>query len=178
MNIFRKALLVIFVVCVTMMSYHNALRTEQAIVEVEDFFRRTQTIQAAQLAADRAMMLLEQRTYEMKDMEESFQVLFERLSVEAETVKMEAMLLEQVIHGQNAYIVQLQDILKENQLPVPAQPRINLGPNTCPAPDANFFNLPRRTTPPKPKSPQSPDGSSRKNSTAHVASGTEESLAV
>lgn len=180
MNILRKILLVVFVVCVTMMSYHNCIRTEQTIMDVEQFFVRTRTVQAAQVAADRAMMLLEQRNHEYADLKEGFKTVFERLSIEADTVKMESMMLEKVIHSQNAYIVQLQQLLEANQLPVPAQPPMELKLE-CPVPSqpgGNSFNSQRPTTPPKPRHRNSEAGLSPRNSTVPVAFGMAESRAA
>lgn len=179
MNLVKKALLAVFVILIVLASWFNCVRTEQTIMDVEQFFIRTRTIQAAQLAADRAMMLAEQRAYEYADLKEGFKKVFEDLQQQNAQITMEAMLLEQVIYGQNDYIVQLQGVLEQNNIPVPAQPKIQLGPQSCPRPpDANFFNSPKPTSPTRPDPLKSADGLYQRNSTVHDVSGTAESHAA
>ena len=181
-SVLKKAVFAAFITLLVMLSYFNCIRTENALMDVEDFFVRTRTVQAAQVAADRAMVLAEQRSYEYADLKEAFKVLAkdsQRLAFECEDVTIKASMYEQVIHGQNVYIVQLQDLLKQNQLPVPAQPPLNLRPPTCPSPNAgNSFNSQRPTTPPKPEYHNSEAGLSPRNSTEPDAFGTVGSVAA
>jgi hypothetical protein len=176
--ILKRVALMLFVVLVVMASYNNHLRTELAVLKVEEFFIRARTIQTAQTAADRAMALVEVQTFAYEDLRKGLDVFvkkYQRLSFQADDAMIKAAFYEQVIHSQNKYIVELQDMLKDNKLPVPAQPRINLEPQVCPTPKraGNSFNLQRPTSPMPNALPRSPGGSSPRSSTELDASGTE-----
>jgi hypothetical protein len=172
----KLTLLTAFVTLTVMMSYNNCVRTELAILNVEEFFIRTRTIQGAQMAADRAMALVEDKSHHYNDLMAATERLAaerSQLSMALQKVTMYTQNLEQIVHAQNRYIETLKNLLHDEGVTAPPQPRINLGPPTCPSPQGgNSSNLPKPISPTPPDPHKSADGSFPRNSTGRDAFGT------
>jgi hypothetical protein len=183
---FSKILTFAIVGILVGVSITNTLRTREAIMDVDEFFIRARTVQSTQIAADRANRLLEDQIYQNKDLRAAFKEAvneYQRLSFVAADARIEADMYLQMIHGQNEYIAHLQGVLQDNNLPVPAQPKINLEPQVCPAPSpapspapnrsaGNSFNSQRPMTQWPNVLPTSPVGLSQKNLMVLDVSGT------
>lgn len=193
---FNRFLAVAFFSIIIGISVANTIRTQKAILKVDEFFVRARTVQTAQLTTNRCNTLLEDQIFQNRDLRSAFKEMvaeYQRLSFAAEDVRIEADIYLQVIHEQLAYISQLQSILQDNKLPVPVpkQPQINLEPQVCPTPEStpesapeqdrsaeNSFNLQRPTIPIPNALPTSPGGQSQRNSTVRDVSGTAGLLAA
>jgi hypothetical protein len=164
--IMKKVLVTLFVALIILLSYNNCVRTELAILDVQEFFIKTRTVQAAQVAAERAMRLSEDRMHAYNDLKEYTQKLsndYQRLSFQAEDAMMKSAFYEQMIQSQNIHIANLESMLRDNSIPIPAQPNL-LEPQACPPLSAgNSSNSQRPTNPRLPRFPTSPGGSSPRN---------------
>ena len=173
-RILKKTVTAAFVGLVLLMAYSNCVRTERAVMEVEEFFIRSRTIMAAQAGADRAMMLVEMQAYETKDLKEYLAKLLkehQRLKLNSEAIMIRAEMLEVIVDAQSQYIEQLSEYIEAHNLPVP-DPVIT-EQKECPDPPAeSSFNSPKPTSQTPGKFPILPGGTFPRSSTVPDVSGT------
>jgi hypothetical protein len=103
------------------------LQMQDCIQYGEDLIQDCQTIQIAQLEANRALSIAEMEAYSRVDLEERLgraSVICDRLRFEADHAIMESEILNLLVVGKDEHIEILKEYIRDNYLPVPALPLI------------------------------------------------------